>query len=157
MSKHEGYMQKAIDSAREGVLNKHGGPFGACIVKNDEVIAVGHNTVLRDHDPTCHAEMNAIRGACQHLGSHLLSGCTLYTTAEPCPMCLAGALWARIDHVVVGAERSCAAKHGFDDAFFYEEIALPPKQRAISSEYGILGDSCEALFLEWNDQKGELY
>src|SRR5438093_8259131 len=119
---HDPFMKLAITSAREGVELDHGGPFGACIVRGDEVISVAHNTVLRDSDPTCHAEMNAIRSACKVLETHVLADCEIYTTAEPCPMCLAAINWARLKQIVVGVPRECAAAFGFDDAVFYSEL-----------------------------------
>lgn len=151
------FMQQAIDSAREGILAEEGGPFGACVVKDGEVISVAHNTVLKDGDPTCHAEMNAIRAACRKLGTHILEGCELYTTAEPCPMCLAGIYWSRLSKFYVGVDRNCAAKHGFDDAFFYEQLDLPVDKRAVPAEYEVLSDDCEAVFTQWKELGGELY
>lgn len=151
------FMQLAVNSAREGIQAEEGGPFGACVVKDGEVISVAHNTVLKDKDPTCHAEMNAIRAACTKLGTHNLEGCELYTTAEPCPMCLAGIYWARISKFYVGVDRDCAAKHGFDDAFFYEQLQLPPEQRDVPAEGGVHSQDCEAVFTQWKELGGELY
>ena len=153
----EQWMQEAIDSGREGVQKREGGPFGACVVQDGKVVGVGHNTVLKDRDPTCHAEMNAIRAACDHLGTHLLNGCTLYTTAEPCPMCLSAIYWARIDRVVVGVDRECAARYGFDDAEFYRQVSLPVDQRTVPQSTGTKCNECEALFAEWKEIEGALY
>lgn len=150
-------MRKAIESAREGVLANEGGPFGACVVRATEIVSVGHNTVLRDRDPTCHAEINAIRAACRALGTHDLSSCELYTTAEPCPMCLSAIQWARIPKIHIGVDRSVAAKHGFDDAVFYEEIALPPEKRTIRSCRDVDAKACEEVFQEWARLKRPLY
>ena len=121
-------MQLAIQSSLEGIKNNEGGPFGAAIVRNNQVISVAHNTVLKDGDPTCHAEMNAIRLACKHLGDHVLSGCEIYSTVEPCPMCLSAIYWARIDKIYVGAPKAIAEKYGFDDVLFYQEIKNTPQE-----------------------------
>lgn len=136
-----------------------GGPFGACIVdENGEVIAVSHNTVLKDHDPTCHAEINCIREASRRLGTHILSNCTLYTTAEPCPMCLAAIYWARIKKVYIGVDRGCAARYGFDDAFFYEQLKLPYEERAIEVHFDPLSAVfCENVFARWQQLDRRLY
>ncbi|MBR5897293.1 MAG: nucleoside deaminase, partial [Lachnospiraceae bacterium] len=96
------YMREALKEAYEGINNRHGGPFGCVIVKDGQIIGQGHNRVLIKHDPTCHGEMEAIRDACEKTGSHDLSGCELYTTAEPCPMCLGAILWANIAKVYYG-------------------------------------------------------
>lgn len=150
-------MQQAIEGARQGILNEEGGPFGACVVKKGKLISVGWNTVLKENDPTCHAEMNAIRKAARVLGSHLLEGCELYTTAEPCPMCLAAAYWARLEAVHVGASAECAARHGFDDVFFYEQLALPPEERSMNMTFGCCERDCIAVFEEWKKKAGKLY
>ncbi|MBO6002883.1 MAG: nucleoside deaminase [Mailhella sp.] len=110
------FMQKAIEEALEGIELGHGGPFGCVIVKNGGMIASDHNQVLKKHDPTCHGEMEAIRKASQILGTHDLSGCELYTTGEPCPMCLAACLWANISKVYYGCTIADNARLGFKDA-----------------------------------------
>lgn len=150
-------MLAAVDSALEGITKGEGGPFGAAIVCNGKVIATGHNTVLKDHDPTCHAEMNAIRNAAKALNTHVLSTCVLYTTAEPCPMCLSAILWARIPHVIVGVDRQVAAQYGFDDALFYEQLALPDSEKMITIQTGCCQPQCEALFKTWQGKEGIVY
>jgi len=115
-------MEVAAASAKAGVELKHGGPFGAAIVKNGIFISCAHNTVLSDEDPTCHAEMNAIRYACQALQSHDLSDCELYTTCEPCPMCWGGIRSARFRKVYIGVDRFTAAEYNFDDKVFYDKV-----------------------------------
>ena len=150
-------MQLAINSALEGVNKTEGGPFGACVVRNGEILSVAHNTVLRDHDPTCHAEMNAIRLACKQIGSHILTGCEIYTTAEPCPMCLAAIYWARLDKIYVGVDKAIAAKFGFDDAKFYDELLLQDQKREVPSEKGILAKESEEVFQHWKAIGGVLY
>lgn len=150
-------MSMAIQSAREGVLSGDGGPFGACVVHEDKIIAVTHNTVLKDKDPTRHAEMNAIRLASQHLNTHILSGCTLYSTAEPCPMCLSAIYWARLDRVVIGVSRHIAASFGFIDAELYEELYAAPEQRKLPCVFGEEQEACETLFKVWQRHEGILY
>ncbi len=150
-------MLAAVESAQEGIIKGEGGPFGAAIVMDAKVIATGHNTVLKDRDPTCHAEMNAIRKASKVLGNHVLSACTLYTTAEPCPMCLAAILWARIPTVVVGVSRQVAAQYGFDDALFYEQLALPDTKKMIKIQTGYCPVQCEGLFKTWQEKEGAIY
>lgn len=120
-----GYLQQAIDLA---VANAEGGggPFGAVIVKGEEMISTGQNHVTRDNDPTAHAEVTAIRSACATLGTFSLAGATLYSSCEPCPMCLAACLWARLDRVIFAADRHDAAAGGFDDRAFYDQLDQSP-------------------------------
>lgn len=113
------YMRMAINEAKKGINSSHGGPFGCVIVKDGIVIAKAHNTVLKDHDATCHGEVNAIRKASKRLGTHDLLGCILYTTAEPCPMCLGAILWANIDKVFYGCNIADTEEIGFRDSKFY--------------------------------------
>ena len=112
------FMEIAANEAREGIINRDGGPFGAVVVKNGEVIASGHNRVLSSDDSTCHGEINAIRKAENKLGTYDLSNCELYTTGEPCPMCLAAILWANIEKVYYGCKLSDSERIGFRDAKF---------------------------------------
>ena len=119
MSKYREYMGIAIEEAYEGINNNEGGPFGAVVVKDDKVIGRGHNRVIAAKDPTCHGELEAIRDACKHIGNNDLSGCQLYTTAEPCPMCLGGILWANIDTVYYGCTVADTDRIGFRDDKFY--------------------------------------
>mmetsp|Transcript_41355 Transcript_41355/g.87684 ORF Transcript_41355/g.87684 Transcript_41355/m.87684 type:complete len:416 (-) Transcript_41355:391-1638(-) len=118
----EAMMRAAAHSANAGVALGHGGPFGAAVVRDGIVLSCAHNTVLKDGDPTCHAEMNAIRQACRFLQSHDLSDCELYTTCEPCPMCWGAIQWARLERVCIGVDRHTAAEFGFDDKAFYDEV-----------------------------------
>lgn len=117
------YMQAAVDEARRGIEAGDGGPFGAAVVRDGTVIAVGHNEVIALNDPTAHAEIRAIREACASLGTFDLSGCELFSTCEPCPMCLAAIHWARISKLYWGATRHDAAAIGFDDLTLYETLA----------------------------------
>ncbi|CAK8986934.1 unnamed protein product [Durusdinium trenchii] len=118
----EAFMRAAAMSATAGIRLQHGGPFGAAVVRNGVVISCAHNMVLERQDPCCHAEMNAIQQACQALGSHDLSDCELYTTCEPCPMCWGAVQWSRLGRAFIGVDRHTAAKYGFDDKVFYDEI-----------------------------------
>lgn len=114
------FMQMAIEEAYKGITNGEGGPFGSVIVKNGEVIGRGHNTVLKNQDPTCHGEIEAIRDACKNIKSFDLTGSTLYTTGEPCPMCLGAILWANIDNVYYGCNIVDTEEIGFRDSKFYK-------------------------------------
>lgn len=114
------YMKIAIEEARTGINAGHGGPFGCVIVRDGEIIGRGHNEVIKQHDPTCHGEMMAIRNACRNLETHDLSGCELYTTAEPCPMCHGAILWANIKRVYYGCNINDTDSIGFRDKVFYE-------------------------------------
>lgn len=143
------YLQLAIDAGREGMRAHRGGPFGAIVVGPDGMVAgEGCNRVTSSNDPTAHAEVMAIRAACAELGTFLLEGCTLYTSCEPCPMCLAAAYWARVEAIVYGATRADAAAAGFDDAFIYEEIGQPVEARRIPMRQ-LLGEPAATLFEEW--------
>lgn len=115
-------MQIAIDEAYQGIQAGDGGPFGSVIVKDGEIVGRGHNRVLANNDPTCHGEMEAIRDACRNLGTHDLTGCELYTTAEPCPMCLGAVLWSNMDAVFYGCTREDSAEIGFRDDAFYRQL-----------------------------------
>jgi len=127
-------MQEAIELARYGMENNHGGPFGCIIVKNGLIIGRGNNRVLVDNDPTAHAEVVAIRDACKNLESFQLSGCELYTSCEPCPMCVGAIYWARPDKVFYAATRHDASSVGFDDSYIYNEIELPIGDRKLVME-----------------------
>ena len=115
------FMKLAIGEARKGIRAGHGGPFGCVIVRDGEVVGKGHNEVVRQHDPTCHGEVMAIRNACKELGTFDLSGCELYTTAEPCPMCAGAIMWANISKVYYGCNIADTDSIGFRDKQFYEE------------------------------------
>lgn len=154
---HNHPMELAIASALEGVRGNEGGPFGACIVKGNQILSVAHNTVIKDSDPTCHAEMNAIRQAANKLGTYVLADCVIYTTAEPCPMCLAAIHWARIDRIYAGLDRTQTAYYGFDDQLIYEQIKQEIDKRHIFCEIGLLAKESEAVFKEWKDLGRELY
>ena len=141
-------MRRAIELALEGVRTASGGPFGALVEREGRVIATGFNRVLVERDPTAHAEIVAIRGACAALQSFELDGCTLYTSCEPCPMCLGAIYWARLDRVVYGCGRNDAARAGFDDALLYEEFERAPSERKIRFE-SFLCDEALAAMQAW--------
>lgn len=145
-------MNIAITSALQGIMNNDGGPFGSVIVKGDEVISVAHNTVLRDNDPTCHGEMNAIRLACKVLGTHDLSGCELYTTAYPCPMCLGAIRWANIDKVYYGCRLEDTEKIGFRDLDFQDT-----KEFVRNSMSEVNRTECLELFNKYVDLDRDRY
>jgi guanine deaminase len=146
--KHDDFMREAIKEAEAGMRGGRGGPFGCVIVRKGEVIARGNNRVTSTNDPTAHAEVTAIRAACHALKTFQLEDCELYTSCEPCPMCLAAIYWARIPQVFFGNTRADAAAIGFDDDFIYQQIPLPPERRAIDMK-PLLRDEAQAAFMEW--------
>lgn len=139
----------AIAIANAALETDGGGPFGAVIAKQGRIIARGANSVTRSHDPTAHAEVIAIREACQALGSHRLDGCVLFTSCEPCPMCLTAAMWARVDRIVYASNRQDAAAAGFDDEAFYREVSLNPEARATPCRQELRQEGW-AAFEAWN-------
>jgi len=144
-------MQEAIRLAQQGMRAGAGGPFGAVIVKDGEIVGRGCNQVLSGRDPTAHAEVVAIRQACQKLGDFDLSGCELYASCEPCPMCLSAIYWARISRVYHAAGRKDAADAGFDDEFIYKEIKLAPAKREVALVQALRDEALPA-FKEWRDK-----
>ena len=149
------FMHEAVKEAYEGISDAHGGPFGAVIVKNGEIVGKGHNCVLKNQDPTQHGEIVAIRDACARLGTYNLSGCELYTTAEPCPMCLGAILWAGIDKFYYGCDRIDTDAIGFRDNIFYD--VLCGKTDYLKSEQ-IEKKLCHKLFDDYKNIKDkELY
>lgn len=142
------FIQRAIYLAQKYSASGHNGPFGAVIVKDDEIVGEGWNQVVSSNDPTAHAEVIAIRDACQHLGTFQLEDCTIYCSCEPCPMCLSAIYWARIDNIVYATTSEDAAKAGFDDQFIYKEISLPVKERTIKSEF-VFVNNADLPFVNW--------
>jgi tRNA(Arg) A34 adenosine deaminase TadA len=142
------FMRRAIALSRERMQAGEGGPFGAVVVRNDQIVGEGWNRVVGTNDPTAHAEIVAIREACARLGTFNLHDCEIYTTCEPCPMCLAAILWARIRRMYYANTRDDAAAIGFDDAQFYREVALPLRGRGLPAER-LLADEARAVFGEW--------
>ncbi len=128
------FMQRAIEIARKGMENDEGGPFGCVVVRNGAIIAEGSNSVTSTNDPTAHAEVVAIRNACKKLGTFQLTGCDIYSSREPCPMCLGAIYWARPDRIFYAATRRDAADAGFDDSFIYDELQIPDHERTIPTQ-----------------------
>ncbi len=149
------FMEKAIALATENVTSGHGGPFGAVIVRNGEIVATGVNQVTATNDPTAHGEIVAIRNACSALESFQLTGCEIYTSCEPCPMCLAAIYWARCDAIFFGSCAADAAAAGFDDAFLYEELKRPIDQRTIPT-HNLLREKALSSFDAWRAQAGRI-
>jgi guanine deaminase len=145
-------MQRAIALSLENVRSGAGGPFGAVVVKHGAVLAVGVNRVTAAFDPTAHAEIVAIRAACQAVGSFELRGCELFTTCEPCPMCMGAIYWARLEKVYYANTRADAAKIGFDDSMIYGELALPLEQRKIAMVQ-IMRSAAQGAFREWEQSQ----
>ena len=143
------YMERAIELARSGVEANAGGPFGAVVVRDGEIIGEGNNRVTSANDPTAHAEINAIRDACQRLGTFQLDDCPIYTSCEPCPMCLGAIYWARPARVFYACTRDDAAKIGFDDRFIYEELEKANADREMVLE-SIMRDEALDVFNAWS-------
>jgi guanine deaminase len=142
------FLRRAIALATQNVATGKGGPFGAVIARDGKIVGEGANSVTSSNDPTAHGEVNAIRAAAKALGTFTLSGCELYTSCEPCPMCLAAAYWARLDVVYYGASAADAARAGFDDAFLYAELRKGTPRRKLRSTQ-LLGDEAWASFAAW--------
>lgn len=147
-------MRTALRLAEESVRDG-GGPFGAVVVKEGEVVARGTNRVAPDGDPTAHAEVVAIRRACRVLDDFSLEGCTLYASCEPCPMCLGAIYWAHLDAVYYAATHTEAAQAGFDDAFIYEEIEKPPSERKLRMQR-LLPEESQLPFEVWETHEGRV-
>ncbi len=143
----EQFLREAVTMAAANV-NDGGGPFGALIVRNGKIIGRGVNQVTHHHDPTAHAEVLAIRDACKNIGDFKLDGCVIYTSCEPCPMCLGAIYWAHLDRIVFAATKLDAAKAGFDDSFIYDEFALTLGRRSIPIQKLAIKEAAEP-FLQW--------
>lgn len=152
------FLLKAIEQARKTMNEDIGGPFGAVIIdKNGDILSVSSNSVLRDNDPTAHAEINAIREACKKINSYDLSDCILYTTAYPCPMCLSAIIWANIKKVYFGCRPEDAEKIGFRDDFIYKFIENKSKDKNILDIYELNREECLQLFEEYSKKKKTIY
>lgn len=149
------FIRMAIDTGRQGMQANLGGPFGAVIVKNGKIVGRGSNRVTSSNDPTAHAEVVAIREACEELGDFSLKGCILYSSCQPCPMCLGAIYWARLDRLVYAASDEDAAAAGFDDQFIYQELDLRPEERALPI-HQILKEEGIQLFREWIAKEDKL-
>lgn len=154
-SKHEQFMQRAIQLAEDAVLNKQCGPFGAVIVKDDKIIAEACNQVIQDLDPSAHAEVVCIREACKVLGNFSLQGCEIYASCEPCPMCLSAIYWARLSKIYYGNTREQAAKINFDDQFLYDEVNKPLSQRKIPIQH-LLPEQAIRAFEYWEQKPDKI-
>ncbi|MBL0018731.1 MAG: nucleoside deaminase [Bacteroidia bacterium] len=150
---HEKWMQAAVDLSIAGVTSGEGGPFGAIVVKDGQIVGRGNNRVTTTNDPTAHAEVVAIRDACKNLGTFQLIGCTVYTSCEPCPMCLGAIYWARPDRVFFACTKADAAASGFDDQFIYDEIEKEFGERKIQFEQ--VGQSLAIKAFEIWDAKSD--
>jgi guanine deaminase len=154
MDRQAKFMQRAIDISRESVKSG-GGPFGAVIVKDGSVIAEASNGVTKHNDPTAHAEINAIRKAAQELQNFDLSGCEIYSSCEPCPMCLGAIYWARLDRLYFANTKEDAAKINFDDQFIYEEIEKPFLERKLITRQ-MMRDEANLAFQDWENLDGKI-
>jgi len=154
MTNHKSFMVRAIELSEENVKNG-GGPFGAVIVKDGKIIAEGYNQVAENNDPTAHAEVVAIRNAASLLNTFKLSGCTIYTSCEPCPMCLGAIYWAGIEKMFYGNTKQNAAAVGFDDEFIYKEIEKPVGNRKLNS-IQLMNQEALKAFRLWNDLENKI-
>ncbi len=152
---HEGFLQQAIDLAADNVRSGDGGPYGAIIVKDNRLIAASGNKVTCTLDPTAHAEIAAIRLACIKLNDFQLPDCILYTSCEPCPMCLGAIYWARLAKVYYACSRFDAAAANFDDSFIYDEILISPSERSIAMHHLNLPNALKPFKL-WTEKKGKV-
>lgn len=148
------YLRRALELAGESI-DRGGGPFGAVITKDDSIIAEASNMVVLSNDPTAHAEVSAIRKAAAKLNAFNLSGCTLYTSCEPCPMCLGAIYWAGIKKVIYSSDRDQAAKAGFNDRFIYEEINLDPASRTVKF-IRLPDEMSEEVFRKWEQSENKI-
>jgi len=155
MEEKKSHMKKAIELAFSNVKENKGGPFGAVVVKDGKIIGKGANLVTDTNDPTAHAEIVAIRKAAHNIGSFELKGCEIYTSCEPCPMCLGAIYWARIDKLFYAATKDDAAKADFDDSFIYKEFSLPKDQRSIQS-LQLMRDDAIKVFKAWNENGNKI-
>ncbi|PAW71313.1 MAG: tRNA-specific adenosine deaminase [Opitutia bacterium Tous-C4FEB] len=149
------YMREAVQLAEQGMRSGRGGPFGCVVVRRGEIVGRGSNRVTSTNDPTAHAEVVAIRDACTALRTFQLTDCELYTSCEPCPMCLSAIYWARIPQVYYGNTRADAAAIGFDDEFIYQQVPLAPEARTVKMEL-FLRDEAQVAFQEWANKTDKI-
>ena len=149
------YMREAVQLAEQGMRSGRGGPFGCVVVRRGEIVGRGSNRVTSTNDPTAHAEVVAIRDACTALQTFQLTDCELYTSCEPCPMCLSAIYWARIPQVYYGNTRADAAAIGFDDEFIYPQVPLAPEARTVKMEL-FLRDEAQVAFQEWANKTDKI-
>ena len=149
------FMARAIQLSLDNVLSGQGGPFGAVVVKDGSIVAEGVNRVTATNDPTAHAEVVAIRSACAKLGTFVLKGCEIYTSCEPCPMCLGAIYWAHISRIYFGNVAAEASKIGFDDSFIYDEFAQPLSQRSIPIVQ-MMHEQAVSAFRAWQERPNKI-
>ena len=149
------YMREAVQLAEQGMRSGRGGPFGCVVVRRGKIVGRGSNRVTSTNDPTAHAEVVAIRDACTALQTFQLTDCELYTSCEPCPMCLSAIYWARIPQVYYGNTRADAAAIGFDDDFIYQQVPLAPEARTVKMEL-LLRDEAQIAFQEWANKTDKI-
>jgi tRNA(Arg) A34 adenosine deaminase TadA len=152
MTREEKFMQEAISLSMKGMQDNQGGPFGCVIVKDDKIVGRGNNKVTSTNDPTAHAEVVAIRDACKNLGTYQLDGCEVYTSCEPCPMCLGAIYWARPSIIYFANNRQDAADIGFDDSMIYDEMAAAIEQRKIPI-HSLSREEAIKVFNAWKEKE----
>ncbi len=155
MNPDEEFLREAILLSIDKMQGGAGGPFGAVVVRDGQVVGRGWNRVTSTHDPTAHAEVVAIRDACTRLGDFSLNGATIYSSCEPCPMCLAASYWARLDRLVYAASREDAAAAGFDDSLIYEQVPLAPQDRSLPTTQA-LREEALAAFDGWREKQDRI-
>ena len=155
IDQHKKFMREAIRLSMENVQSGNGGPFGTVIVKNEKIIATGVNEVTKSNDPTAHAEMIAIRNACEKLNSFQLDGCDIYCSCEPCPMCLGAIYWARPKSIYFANSKKDAAEINFDDNVIFQEIKLPIHERKLTTTQ-LLRDEAQSVFLKWQKSENKI-
>lgn len=148
-------MARAIQLSLDNVLSGQGGPFGAVIVRAGKIVAEGVNRVTSTNDPTAHAEVVAIRGACVALGAFLLEGCEIFTSCEPCPMCLGAIYWSHLDRIHFGSTAVDASKNGFDDSFIYQQFARPIGERSIPMVH-MMSEEAQVAFRAWQEKTNKI-
>lgn len=151
------FMKEAITESAKNLETGHGGPFGAVIVKDGKIVGRGHNEVIKNNDPTCHGEMQAIRDACRNLGTYDLSGCDLYTSAQPCPMCLSAIIWANIKTVYYGNTAKDTAAIGFRDDFIYQFIENGCQNTDVLSLTQLDRDEANTIFAAYKEKNMTIY
>lgn len=155
MNESKDFMELAIDLAEGNIVKQDGGPFGAVVVKDDEIVGKGSNHVTLKNDPTAHAEIEAIRDACNNLNTFNLEGCEIYASCEPCPMCLGAIYWSRIGKLYYGATKDDASKAEFDDSYIYKEFELSKEQRSIPSVQ-LMREKAIKVFQAWIDSENKI-
>lgn len=154
-AQHRALLQRAVELSREGMQRGAGGPFGAVIARGTEIVGEGFNRVTSGNDPSAHAEIEAIRNACRHLGTFELRGCRIYASCEPCPMCLGAIYWARLDELIYANTSEDAAAIDFDDAEIYRQIALPLSEQKLPNRH-LPSAEAKQVFREWSENEAKI-